>query len=70
MSRPTNAEIISDHTSDDLVMEPRYDESSDDEGDHAQKKNTVSDPRDDYLLDVAMLPLGLKVTVTVCNPNI
>jgi hypothetical protein len=37
MSRPTNAEIIPDHTRDDLVMEPRYGESSDDEGDHAPK---------------------------------
>jgi hypothetical protein len=69
MSRPTNAEIIPDHTSDDLVMEPRYGGSSDDEGDHAPK-NTVSDPRDGYLLDVAMLPHVLKVTVAVCNRNI
>jgi hypothetical protein len=66
MSPPTNAEIIPEHTSDDLVMEG---ESSEDEGDHAPK-NTVPDPRDGYLLDAAMLPPVLKVTVAVCKPNI
>jgi hypothetical protein len=34
MSPPTNAEIIPEHTNDDLVMEG---ESSEDEGDHAPK---------------------------------
>jgi hypothetical protein len=66
MSPPTNADIIPGRTSDDLVMEG---ESSEDEGDHAPK-NIVSDPRDGYLLDVAMLPHVLKVTVAACKPNI
>jgi hypothetical protein len=44
-------------------------ESSEEESDHAPK-NTVSDFRDGYLLDAAMLPHVLKVTVAVCKPNI
>jgi hypothetical protein len=65
MSPPTNAEIIPDHTSDDIVMDG---ESSEDEGDHSPK-HTVSNPRDVYFHDVAMFPHVLKVTVSVCELN-
>ena len=44
MSQPTNAESIPDHTNDDLLMEPRYGESSDDEGDHAPRKTPYRIP--------------------------
>jgi hypothetical protein len=66
MSPPTNAEFIPGHTSDDLVMEG---ESFEYEGDHSPKY-TVSDPRDVYLHNVAMLPLVLKVTIAICETNV
>jgi hypothetical protein len=68
MSRPTNAEIIPEYTSDDLVMEPRYGESSDDEGDHAPKKLPYRIP--EMAISLTMLPHVLKITVAVCKPNI
>jgi hypothetical protein len=42
MSPPTDAEIIPDHTNDDLVMEG---ESSEDEAAHAPKNHRTGSPR-------------------------
>jgi hypothetical protein len=64
MSPPTNAEVIPDHTSDDLVMEG---ESSEDEGDHAPKRTPYRIP--ETVVSLTMLPIVIKVTVAVCKPN-